>query len=600
MPLKPSELIREMQLVGIGFSSHDWNTLIKQLHIHISRQLNTKLYEVVNSASETKNWLKDTENLSADILNHNPDWLLFSPRKFESAENCLDLLDNVQRKSAKRVNLVMVIQSIQEELHSILTFYPTFELVNKMRFKISAPELLLNHHIPRFPRIPLNSQFQEIEYVSDTGSVVKQTPDEIPLNTLIPFKNIRKIQTNNDQLSPGQSIEMLLREHSKIADPKQVVGILREAKACYLFPGIPFNSIKNITFDKTRIEHLIRLDECTENNPPFKRFIAGLLNENAGKPKQKKTNVKQSVPQILCLCRYSIISNLMKKLLKGIGYANAVTVEEISPEDVNLKDSEVLLKLHDCNVYDFKGQILDWRKELDQILEPLSQFVFLNDIKSAVNTEPLPLQQAELEGLKEKLLGKEKAALTMNMHAESDQLLYSQEYDVLKKIEPLATLLSDALSTSTNWESVDKDASEIKLQRALLLCEDENDASEMNFKLTHVQRKLWVNPFSIQKPEDLTQLKSKIIRSYLSPGSLIIKPAALKHLKKICLQTKQECKIAEKTFNRQKEILKKTKSELKKVQSKKNKLALSWLETNLKELLFRDLQLLHSDSDIVE
>ena len=106
-----------MQLVGIGFSSHYWNTVIKQLHIHFSRQLNTKLYEVANSASETKNWLKDTENLSADILNHNPDWLLFSPRKFESAENCLDLLDNVQRKSAKRVNLVMVIQSIQEELH---------------------------------------------------------------------------------------------------------------------------------------------------------------------------------------------------------------------------------------------------------------------------------------------------------------------------------------------------------------------------------------------------------------------------------------------------------------------------------------------------
>ena len=589
-----------MQLVGIGFSSHDWNTVIEQLQIHISRQLNTKLYEVENSASETKNWLKDTENLSADILNHNPDWLLFTPREFESAENCLDLLDNVQSKSVKRVRLVMAIQTIQEELHSILKFNPTFELVNKMRFKISAPELLLNHHIPRFPRIPLNAQFQTIEYISDSGSVLKQTPDEIPVNTLIPFKNIRNIQTKKDQLSPGQSIEMLLSERSNSVDPKQVVGILREAKACYLFPGIPFNSIKNITFDKTRIEHLIRLDECTENNPPFKRFIAGLLNENAGKHKQKKATVKQSAPQILCLCRYNIISNLMKKLLKGIGYANAVTAEEISPEEDNLKDSEVLLKLHDCNVLNFKGQIVDWRKDLDQILEPLSQFVFLNDMKSAGNTEPLPIQRAELEGLKEKLLGKEKAALTMNMHAESDQLLYSQEYDVLKKIEPLATMLSDALSTSTNWESADKDASEIKLQRALLLCEDENDASEMNFKLTHVQRKLWVNPFSIQKPEDLTQLKSKIIRSYLNPGALIIKPAALKHLKKICLQTKQECKNAEKTFNRQKEILKKTKSELKMIQNKKNKLALSWLETNLKELLFRDLQLLHSDSGIAE
>jgi len=36
------------------------------------------------------------------------------------------------------------------------------------------------------------------------------------------------------------------------------------------------------------------------------------------------------------------------------------------------------------------------------------------------------------------------------------------------------------------------------------------------------------------------------------------------------------------------------------IQNKKNKLALSWLETNLKELLFRDLQLLHSDSGIAE
>jgi len=589
-----------MQLVGIGFSGRDWNKLIKQLQIYISRQLNTNLCEVLNPASETKNWLKDTENLTADILNHNPDWLLFTPIKFESAEKCLDLLDNVQRKSAKSVSLVMVIQSKLEELHSILTLSPTFELVNKMRFKISAPELLLNHHIPRFPRIPLNSEFQAIEFISDSGSVVKQTLDEIPLNTLIPFKNILKIQTKKDHLSPGQSIEMLLSEHSEINDPKKVVGILREAKGCYLFPGIPFNSIKNITFEKTRIEHLIRLDECTENKPPFKRFIVGLLNENVGKPKQKKANVKKSTPQILCLCRYNIISNLMKKLFKGIGYANAVTVEEISPHDDSLKDFEVLLKLQDCNVYGFKGQILDWHKELDQILKPISRFVYLNDIKSVVNTEPLPLQDGELEGLKEKLLRKEKASLTMKMHTESNQLLYSQEYDVLKKIESLATLLRDALSTSTNWENADKNASELKLQKALLICEDENDASEMNFKLTRVQRKLWVNPFSIQKPEDLNQLKFKIIRSYLGPGSLIIKPTSLKHLKKICQQTKQEFKIAEKTFNRQKEILKNTKLELKKIQSKKNKLALSWLETNLKELLFRDLQLFHLDSDIVE
>ncbi len=589
-----------MQLVGIGLSGQNWNALIKQLQIHFSHQLNTKLYEVANSASETKNWLKDTENLSQDILKHNPDCLLFSQREIESAENCLDLLDKVQRKSTKWVSFVMVIQSTQDELHSILAFNPMFELVNNMSFKISTPELILNHHIPRFPRIALNAKFQVIEYISDLGKVVKHTPNEIPLNTLIPFKNIRKIHTNKDQLSPIHSVEMLLSDHIKIADPKQVVGILREAKGCYFFPGIPFNSIKNIKINKTKIEYLIKLDECNENNPPFKRLIQGLIKKKTEKHKKNKTKINQSSPQILCLCRYRIINNLMKKLLKGIGYANTITVERIDPEDENLKYSDVLLKLHDCNGFAFKGQIIDWSKELDKIVEPLSQFVFLKNIESTVNSKPLPIKHDELEVLKEKLLGKEKTVVTMNMHAESDLLIYSQEYNVLKKIEHVAILLGDALSSSTNWTSAFRDPSKIRLQRALLLCENENDASEMNFKLTNVQRKLWVNPFSIQKPEDLTRLKSKTILSYFNPGSLIIKHAALRHLKKICLQTKQEIKNSERTLKRQKEILKKTKSELKLVHSNKNKLALSWMEINLKELLSRDIQLLKLNSFIAK
>ena len=81
-----------MQLLGIGFSSHDWNILIKQLQIHVSGQMNTKLYEAANSSSKTKNWLKDKEKLSTDILNYNPDWLLFTLRKFESVENFMFLL----------------------------------------------------------------------------------------------------------------------------------------------------------------------------------------------------------------------------------------------------------------------------------------------------------------------------------------------------------------------------------------------------------------------------------------------------------------------------------------------------------------------------
>ena len=46
-------------------------------------------------------------------------------------------------------------------------------------------------------------------------------------------------------------------------------------------------------------------------------------------------------------------------------------------------------------------------------------------------------KEIELEDLKGKLLKNEKTVPIMKMRAERDQLLYSQEYDVLKKIDPL-------------------------------------------------------------------------------------------------------------------------------------------------------------------
>jgi hypothetical protein len=590
-----------MQLAGIGFTGQNWNTLIKQLQKYLSFQLSCKLYG--DSDSEQVRLSNASVDLVDKIVKQNPDWVMFSPREFESAEILLDFLNEVQNESDKNVSCAMAIAENNEEFAPLLKLHPEFELVNKMRFNISKPELLLNHHIPRFPRIRLDSDFQIIEYTDHSGTLVRHTPDDIPVNTLIPFKNIQKVQSNTIQLSPQKWLQILMSDKGNIADADQVVGILRETKGCYLFPGIPFNSIQNITIGQTRVEHLIRMDELTIKNPPFKRFIASLNREHGGGLKQKK-QTKQNSPQILCFSKFPAISSLLKNILKGSGYKHVVSISDLNQNN-DLKDSAVLLKLNDFRDTDladsdFKGQIIDWSKEIYNILEPLSQFVYLNDLKIGGSSQLLPIQQDELEGLREKLLRKEKKAATLNMYAESDQLLYSQEFDVLKKIEPFSKLLSSALSKSTNWESAAEEAPGIKFPRVLLLCEDEKAASEMNFKLTHVQRKLWVNPYKLQKPEDLTQLNSKMIRSYLSPGSLIVKAAARKHLEKICLQTQQEKKKAENDFNRHKMILKKAKDDLKMIENKKNELALRWLHVSLKDLIFRDLHLLNTVSGAAE
>jgi len=189
------------------------------------------------------------------------------------------------------------------------------------------------------------------------------------------------------------------------------------------------------------------------------------------------------------------------------------------------------------------------------------------------------------------LLKEIKDAETKNQQAQSDQMLHTQERNILKKITPFSRKLLEALSASRTWESAVEIASKIKQPRAILFCENENVAAELNLSLTEVPRKLWINPFKFQQAEDLTQLNSKITNSYLKPGTIIISASARTHLENLCRKALLESKQAETVLHDQKLHIKKIKANLELLQNKKNKSAFRWLHVSLKQLLYRDRHL---------
>ncbi|MCS5546882.1 MAG: hypothetical protein NZ867_08780, partial [SAR324 cluster bacterium] len=276
---------------------------------------------------------KESPDTAEGIVKLKPDWILFSSTAFETPETCIKLLQEVQNRSKKNVRHLMAIDTIYNDFASYLKLQPVFELVNKMQFKIYDPELLLTHHIRSFPRIRLGTDFKTMDYTDNSGTLVRQSPSEVPLNTLIPFKNIQKIETENTKLAPEVWLHDFLLKRGSVAHPEQVVGILREEKGCYLFPGIPFNSIQSLKFEKTKIEHVIRLDECTIKNPPFKRFIESMNQEHQTWLNKKKEYSKHASTPIHCLCKYSIINALLKKLLKEIGHTNVKIITEMSSSE---------------------------------------------------------------------------------------------------------------------------------------------------------------------------------------------------------------------------------------------------------------------------
>ena len=553
--------------------------------------MNTELVGESNSVLKPGILSKESADITERIVKLKPDWVLFSASAFETPELCLNLLQEVQNISRKNLRFVLAIDEINPGLTILLKLQPVFELVNKMQFKISDPDLLLTHHIRSFPRIRLGNDFRTLDYTDNSGTLVRQSPSEVPLNTLIPFKNIQKIETRKAGTAPEKWLNNFLLERDSVAHPDQVVGILRETKGCYLFPGIPFNSILSLKIDKTKIEHVIRLDECSIKNPPFKRFIENMEQEHRLWLSADKERAKRASVHIHCSGKYPIINTLMQKLLKEIGYNNFKLISEIKNEELKQKNSDIYLKLNNFPANKIRQKHIDWSKDLNQILEPLNHFIFLSDLKMENISAALPIHKIEFEEFRDKLLKEIKDAETKNQQAQSDQMLHTQERNILKKITPFSRKLLEALSASRTWESAVELASKIKQPRAILFCENENVAAELNLSLTEVPRKLWINPFKFQQAEDLTQLNSKMTHSYLKPGTIIISASARTHLENLCRKALLESKQAETVLHEQKLHIKKIKANLELLQNKKNKSAFRWLHVSLKQLLYRDRHL---------
>ena len=580
-----------MQIVGIGFASSNWDSLVKQLQKQVSHQLNGKLFVDSVSNVETEITTKEFDSASEELKKLKADWVLFSPDAFVNPEVCLKLLEKLKNNSKKNVSYVLVLDDMSHDLSGLLKFQPVLELVNKMQFRLSAPEMLLNHHIGSFPRIRLDNDFQTMDYTNHLGIMVRQSASEVPLNTLVPLNSIQNFKTNNGNLAPEIWLQKLLRKQVKIALPNRVLGILREAKGCYLFPGVPFNSIQRLNFENIKVEHLIRLDECNLKNPPFKRFIEDMNGDHKTwlKGIQQKEKIKSAA--VYGSGKYMIVNALIEKLFSEIGRTNVKLHTKITSAHVAQKDSVYWLQLDESPEIKNKSFLIDWSTDLNHILEPLKNFVDLNDLQIENNSVPQPLQKTEFEKMCKYILAEEKSLENTIQHAESSQMLYKQERDVLQKINVFSKMLIKALTESTSWEEATENAAELKKTRALLMCEEENIAAELNLKLSKVQRKLWINPFKFQQPEDLTQFNTKMLLTYLKPKTIIVTPDGRTHLEKLCQQVIEQGENAETVLNEQNEKIEHLKTDAALLIKNKKSLAVRWLHVSLKQLLYRDRHL---------
>ena len=576
-----------MHLVGIGFTPEYWEELVHSIR---KQSPDETLVGTLLSTEAVES--EQIEVLGDQISDSRPDLVFFNLLALENTHDWRNFLTRTQSNCEDQLKWVLVIEREQEELSMLVKLKPEVELINGMRFPVNDPGLFLNRHIRSFPRIRLSSNVQTLEFLNGNSGTLRQRPSEIKSNTLIPFSDLRHVETPKGDLHPKEWLDEFLLSRPKPVHSDQVKGILRESKGCYLFPGIPFNSITSIHVDGAKIHHVLRSGHFNLNNIPFKRMIEEVREEwmeMARVPEAMAT--KRQKISICCLGEVPVLNSILRIQLGELGYRRFSETTRLEPGSHELDPAMVWLKLSEFTGTLLKGTILDWSSDMRRFLKPLKRFVDLQTLDLSGTITSSPLMQIELEKQSLDLLRREKKLESERKLANNRLLLHSQEKKILEKAEKVSQILLQILNQYYPWEKAVK----LKLDQVnylLLFCEEEMSAAQMTHELQHVQRKWWINPHQFQQPEHLQKLDPVSLKRYFEEGVTLATEVSVQHFLSLCETLSSGIETSNAMLEEQHLILENSKRELEKIRTRKSQLALHWLYVSLKQLLVRDLHLL--------
>ena len=576
-----------MHLVGIGFTPEYWEELV-----HSIRKQSPDETLVGTLLSTEAVEPEQIEVLGDQISDSHPDLVFFNLLALENTHDWRNFLTRTQSNCEDQLKWVLVIEREQEELSMLVKLKPEVELINGMRFPVNDPGLFLNRHIRSFPRIRLNSSVQTLEFINGNSGTLRQRPSEIKSNTLIPFSDLRHVETPKGDLHPKEWLDEFLQSRPKPVHSDQVKGIIKESKGCYLFPGIPFNSITSIHVEGAKIHHVLRSGHFNLNNIPFKRMIEEVREEwmEMTRVPEAMATKRQKI-SICCLGEVPVLNSILRIQLGELGYRRFSETTRLEPGSHELDPAIVWLKLSEFTGTLLKGTILDWSSDMRRFLKPLKRFVDLQTLDLSGTITSSPLMQIELEKQSLDLLRREKKLESERKLANNRLLLHSQEKKILEKAEKVSQILLQILNQYCPWEN----AAQLKLDQVdhlLLFCEEEMSAAQMTHELQHVQRKWWINPHQFQQPEHLQKLDPVSLKRYFEEGVTLATEVSVQHLLSLCETLSSGVETSSAMLEEQHLILENSNRELEKIRTRKSQLALHWLYVSLKQLLVRDLHLL--------
>ncbi|MDH4224158.1 MAG: hypothetical protein OEW12_00755 [Deltaproteobacteria bacterium] len=270
-----------VKIIAMGLSHERWKKLFGQLRAEAPGQ---PFSAGIFSTPEEITFLQG-EVFRNDWRKDPPDLLLAGCESHGDLTGFLDFLGQaVQGDVAGRIAFCLVLPNLADGLKGLISGVPPAELVvdGRSRFSLKDPGLLISHFPKNYPRIRLNGHLTALRLARSGGVGPGENPyaevaiEELKLGHLLNLEEVAAVVDRDRVLRPSEWLKEVVKANRLKLPPGVPVGLYREAKGLFFFPGVPVDQVTGAVAGGVEFTRLFGLDGFEAGGAYRKPLLDGL------------------------------------------------------------------------------------------------------------------------------------------------------------------------------------------------------------------------------------------------------------------------------------------------------------------------------------
>ncbi|MFI5399691.1 MAG: hypothetical protein ACHQZQ_01395 [SAR324 cluster bacterium] len=524
-----------VKLIALGLSPPVW----KNVFHHIRTQLPQAPFAAsIFSTADDIAYLQQ-QYFPAQWRREEPDFLFSEAPAGREWRDPLRFLAGLQRDVATAAPiLVLVLSTLDHSIRQLIQGPYPIRLVldNGSRIRVSDPAMVVNTFPAGFPRLSVQGRLTRIRLRQRRGKVDEIDPLRLAQGVVLSLDELEAVELLGERMDPAEWMQRFAKAE-KLKLPKGMpLGLLREAKGLYLFPGVPVGRVSGVCIGDVEYSHLLDMGQMTEQSPQFAALLTAVGQASLRHAQRlaeatrrlSDAAAKRDLP-IVCGGSVRVLNEIFAERLAAEGFVRLATLEAF--QDDLFREPTLIVRLSSFPTEGVGVQVepptlLPIEEDLAAPLAALDGLPPLDQVPYAAGEQAPDLSEAELAERKGQVLARGAQARAGRDLAQKRVLLIGQEHAVLETARQELAALLEAKDSLLIWNG----SLPSQVKQVLVFSHDQEEAGAVLHALGGVSKKRWFDLSPFTTAESIHGLARAPVEEYRRDGVLIMTASSRERL----------------------------------------------------------------------